>query len=371
VCELCTARVDRRTVLRRAALATTAASAGLWFTERADARSSAALPNATAKSTTTTTTKSTSRTTRSASGKSIAAPTIIPRADWGADEAVRTNGRAFAPIRKILIHHTGSTNNPSDPAAEIRSIYLFHVLERGYVDIGYNFIIDHRGRIYEGRWALNYGRGVLHTEEDESGRGVMGAHAAGFNAGVSGIALLGEFTTGARPTTAAVDSLVNLIAWEASRHQIDPTATERFIPLFGAATTFANIAAHSAVGDTACPGAGVTALIPSIRTRVRDLVGSFSASTVNIPATIRFRGDARAALSLTPVTTTKPTTATTKSTAQASTSKTTVKSTTKTTVKSTTTKTTAKAATTTTKPKTSGAATTTTTIARRGRTTTP
>lgn len=363
MCELCTARVDRRTVLRRAALATTAASAGLWFTERADARSSTALPSATAKSTTTTTTKSTSRTTRSTSGKSIAAPTIIPRADWGADEAVRTNGRAFAPIRKILIHHTGSTNNPSDPAAEIRSIYLFHVLERGYVDIGYNFIVDHRGRIYEGRWALNYGRGVLHTEEDESGRGVMGAHAAGFNAGVSGIALLGDFTRGARPTTAAVDSLVNLIAWEASRHQIDPTNTERFIPLFGATTTFPNIAAHSSVGDTACPGAGVTALIPSIRTRVKDLVGSFAASTVNIPATIRFRGDARAALSLTPVgTTTKPTT----TTAKASTSKTTVKSTTKTTVKSTTT----------TKPKTAAAtspttARSTTTVARRGKTTTP
>jgi len=365
VCELCTARVDRRTVLRRAALSTAAASAGLWFTERADARSPSALPAATPKATTTTTTKSTTRTTKAASGKSIAAPTIIPRSEWGADEAVRTNGRAFAPIRKILIHHTGSTNNPSDPAAEIRSIYLFHVLERGYVDIGYNFIIDQRGRIYEGRWALNYGRGILHTEEDESGRGVMGAHAAGFNAGVSGIALLGDFTSGVRPTTAAVDSLVNLIAWEASRHQIDATGTERFIPLFGAATTFPNIAAHSAVGDTACPGAGVTALIPSIRTRVKNLVGSFSASTVNIPATIRFRGDARAALSLTPVATTvKPTTSTTK----ASTSKTTVKATTKTTVKSTTT---------TTKPKTATATSptttrsTTTTVARRGKTTTP
>ena len=154
-----------------------------------------------------------------------AAPRIITRAEWGADESIRTSGRAFAPIRKLVVHHTASPNNPSNPPGVVRDMYRYHVVDRGYADIGYNFVIDHRGNIYEGRWARNYAPGEIHDGEDEDGFGVMAAHAEGVNAGSCGVVLIGDFSS-RQPTDAAVNALVQLLAWKASRHQIDPWDSE-------------------------------------------------------------------------------------------------------------------------------------------------
>src|SRR4051794_1157447 len=80
---------------------------------------------------------------------SFAAPPIIRRAGWGADESIRMNERQYAPIRKLIVHHTASANRPANPAALVREAYTYHVTRRGFSDIGYNFLIDHRGAIYE------------------------------------------------------------------------------------------------------------------------------------------------------------------------------------------------------------------------------
>ena len=83
---------------------------------------------------------------------------VIGRISWGADETVRINERQYAPIRKLIVHHTASDNRPANPAAVVRQTYRYHVVGRGFSDIGYNFLIDHRGRIYEGRFARRYAR---------------------------------------------------------------------------------------------------------------------------------------------------------------------------------------------------------------------
>src|SRR5207248_3521731 len=125
-------------------------------------------------------------------------PAVIPRAGWGADESLRydSSGKeiwppAFWPIQKLIVHHTDTQNNDPDPPATIRSIYYYHAVTQGWGDIGYNFLIDEQGRIYEGRHTLDYGVGIPPTEEDTSGNVVTGAHAQGFNSGTVGIALLG------------------------------------------------------------------------------------------------------------------------------------------------------------------------------------
>jgi hypothetical protein len=85
-------------------------------------------------------------------------PAVIPRAGWGANESLRydSSGKeiwppAFWPIQKLIVHHTDTQNGDPDPAATVRSIYYYHAVTQGWGDIGYNFLIDESGRIYEGR----------------------------------------------------------------------------------------------------------------------------------------------------------------------------------------------------------------------------
>ena len=97
---------------------------------------------------------------RQSSGR-ISAPAIVSRAEWGADESIRTAERGFAPIRKFVIHHTDSANKPRNPVQVVRDMYQYHVKGRGFSDVGYNFAIDHRGTIYEGRWSRHYAPGEI------------------------------------------------------------------------------------------------------------------------------------------------------------------------------------------------------------------
>ena len=110
-------------------------------------------------------------------------PAIVSRAAWGANESIRRAPPSYAPsVRFAIVHHTAGTNTYSrdEAAAIVRGIQLYHVRGNGWNDIGYNFLVDRFGTIYEGRYG-----GV--------DRNVVGAHALGFNTGSTGIALLGTY----------------------------------------------------------------------------------------------------------------------------------------------------------------------------------
>lgn len=216
---------------------------------------------------------------------SIAAPPIVSRAQWGADESLRSNQRSFTPIRKLVVHHTASANNPANPASVIREMYGYHV-QRGYSDLGYNFVIDHKGVIYEGRYSRPYGNGEQITGEDTNGWGVIGGHAAAMNGATCGIVLIGDFTSG-NPTDAAVASLVWLLSWKAARHRIDAINSDPYITRFGARMTTANLAGHRQIGETSCPGR-VANLLPSIREQVAANAGRWPAITVDVPKVTRY-----------------------------------------------------------------------------------
>ena len=92
---------------------------------------------------------------------------------------------SYAPaIRFAVVHHTAGTNDysPAQAAAILRGIELYHVKSNGWNDIGYNFLVDRYGTVYEGRAG-----GV--------DRNVIGAHALGFNTGSVGVAVMGTFTS--------------------------------------------------------------------------------------------------------------------------------------------------------------------------------
>ena len=177
-------------------------------------------------------------------------PPIIPRAAWGADESIRRAAPYYAPaVRMVFVHHTATPNGyaPSDVPAIIRSIYTYHVRSNGWNDIGYNFLVDAFGRIYEGRAG-----GI--------DRPVVGAHTLGFNTGSVGIAVIGNGAL-APLTPAARDALTSLIAWRLDVAHVDPlgraTMTSYGNPRFpaGTTTTFRVVSGHRDAVPTDCPGA--------------------------------------------------------------------------------------------------------------------
>ena len=226
-----------------------------------------------AASSTTTTIKAGTTTTTVKAKPAAAEPPIVTRKEWGADESIRKNNQKYAPITKLFVHHTvTSPDGPDpDPAATVRAIYAYHVQGNGWDDIGYNFLIDAQGRVYEGRWARDYGPGEKPTGEDLDENGVVGAHVLNHNAGSAGVAMLGDFSNG-EPTAAARDSLVKLMAWKADRHNIDVMGHDPFTTSEGAVEFFPNLAGHRDAGQTECPGDRLYPLLPDIRERVASLV---------------------------------------------------------------------------------------------------
>ena len=205
-------------------------------------------------------------------------PEVVTRAQWGADESLRKGTPLFAPVTKLIVHHTVTPNNDPDPAATVRAMYSFHTQIRGWDDIGYNFLVDARGRIYEGRAARSYLPGEIPTGEDLERRGVVGAHAEGTNTGSAGIALLGDFTL-SLPTPFAVAGAEAWLAWKAARHEIDPLGASTFTAPDGTnPRVFANISGHRDVRATECPGDLLYAQLPAIRQRVAQ-----AASTARTP----------------------------------------------------------------------------------------
>jgi hypothetical protein len=211
----------------------------------------------------------------------VAEPTVIPRSGWGADESLRFDATgketwppAFYPVQKVIVHHTATQNNDPNPAATIRSIYQYHAITQGWGDIGYNFLIDEAGRIYEGRYSRQYAPAESPTGEDLSGNGVTAAHVQGYNSGTVGIALLGTLTN-QDATPAARSALEHLIAWIDDAHGINPQGNALYTnPVSGTQATFPNIAGHRDLAATECPGGVFYATLPTIRSDVAALIAA-------------------------------------------------------------------------------------------------
>ena len=143
----------------------------------------------------------------------------------------------------------------------MRGIEVYHVQGNGWNDIGYNFLVDRFGTVYEGR-----GGGVE--------RNVIGAHAEGFNTGTTGIALLGNYTSAARPH-AQQNALVRLLAWRLDVAHVDPRSTVVYTSggnakfRAGKVVTLRAISGHRDTGPSECPGAGAYALLPGSRSASR------------------------------------------------------------------------------------------------------
>jgi hypothetical protein len=193
-------------------------------------------------------------------------PTILSRFDWQANERIVRAKPLFAPAIKVaIVHHTVNVNTYSRAQAPaiIRGIETYHVLGNGWNDIGYNFLIDRFGQVWEGRAG-----GIT--------RNVIGAHTEGFNTGSVGIALIGTYDQ-ASPSPAAVAALEQLLAWRLDVAHVDPLSLVRFTslgnPRFprGAQVVLRAISGHRDAYFTDCPGPKLYALLPTIAKAVSKI----------------------------------------------------------------------------------------------------
>ncbi|ROR72119.1 N-acetylmuramoyl-L-alanine amidase [Bogoriella caseilytica] len=189
-----------------------------------------------------------------------AAPTIISRAGWSADEANTTwpidYPVEYPELRSATLHHTAGTNNytAGQSAGIVRGIWHFHRWDRNWGDIGYNFLVDRFGQVFEGR------KGTL---DSPAGRMVVGGHASGHNTGSLGIAVMGDFTS-TSPPEVVYDRFVEIIAWQFHRAGIDARTTTTV----GSTSGLPRIYGHRRVQSTTCPGQAIVDRIPGLIQRV-------------------------------------------------------------------------------------------------------
>jgi hypothetical protein len=196
-------------------------------------------------------------------------PPIIARRAWAQGMAKPRVAPGYGAVRMAFVHHTENPNGYSagEVPAMLRAIFAFHRYVNGWNDIGYNFVIDSYGRVFEARAG-----GI-----DES---VVGAHAGGYNLVSTGIAVLGTFIS-AGISPAAQQTLERLLAWKLSLHGIpaEGSVTVRVNPAgaiysrfpANARVSLPRIAGHRDGDSTDCPGDALYGELSAIRGNVQHL----------------------------------------------------------------------------------------------------
>ena len=196
-----------------------------------------------------------------------APPPLVLRAGWGADESLREPDPLYTgAVRAVFVHHTAGTNDYTCEEAPsiIRAVYRYHVLTNGWRDIGYNFLVDRCGTVYEGRAG-----GVAEP--------VRGAHTLGFNSHTTGVAVLGSYDTTA-PPQAVLDAVAQLAAWKLDLSGVDAAGTTTLTSdggryPKGQDVTFHAVSGHRDGYDTDCPGDLLYAALDGIRRDAAALQG--------------------------------------------------------------------------------------------------
>lgn len=219
-------------------------------------------------------------------------PGYVSRAGWGADESLRSCTPSTSSTLKGGILHTTATSNDYTAAqspAIMRSMYAYHTQTLGWCDIGYNFLVDKFGTLFEGRYG-----GV--------DRPVIGAHTGGFNSSTVGLSMIGNQDLVA-PTAATLSTVQKVFAYKFGLHGINPTGSVTYTSAGGSATSYpagtvvtkSAISGHRDYSSKSCPGNYAYPLLPSIRTAVAGRMTSTSTpkvatsiSLTSTPATITF-----------------------------------------------------------------------------------
>jgi hypothetical protein len=181
-------------------------------------------------------------------------PEIVSRKVWGAKRhnggCRPRSGPAYGRVKAATVHHTVTGNEYSAEEAPgiVLGICRYHRNGNGWNDVGYNFLVDRFGTVYEGRSG-----GVR--------KAVVGAHAQGYNAQTTGMASIGTHTSKGI-SDAAADAFVRLIAWKLAHHGVAAQGRTRIRSAGGSVNKYPSgkkvrlkhVFGHRRVNETACPG---------------------------------------------------------------------------------------------------------------------
>ncbi len=216
------------------------------------------------------------RATAFSAANAVTMPAVISRGEWGADESRRKNDVEMgSTIRAAFVHHTATTNNytPEQAPQQVRALYRYFTEVRGYSDMGYNFVVDRFGRVYEGR------AGSLESP-------IVGAHTLGFNRDTFAISALGNFQNyrfSPEEAEVMVESIASVLVGKLAPYNRDPQGLVTLMSsqppsVKGAAATSLVtapvISGHRDVLSTACPGTHLANLLPLIRERTSTKLGA-------------------------------------------------------------------------------------------------
>jgi len=179
------------------------------------------------------------------------------------------------PTEFVTLHHTAWANTPENPVATMRALWYYHTLTLGWGDIGYHFLVDHYGNVYQGR---------------DGGHATEGGHVSRYNHYNIGICLMGQFHPGApdvppggEPTAEALDSAMRMAALESAYWGLNPLESAAYPKPEGACRPVLinpRICGHRDWGReascvrTLCPGINVYKHLPTIREQAAALIPS-------------------------------------------------------------------------------------------------
>jgi len=141
-------------------------------------------------------------------------------------------GAGRAPANEIILHCAATRPDwraGETLAQKVHEIRRWHVVDRGWKDIGYHYVIDRDGEIAQGRAETT-----------------IGAHTAGHNRGTIGICLLGGF--GSSETDQFSDHFT----------PAQDQAVRDLISDIQSRTLIKKISGHNEYAAKACPGFNVT-----------------------------------------------------------------------------------------------------------------
>jgi hypothetical protein len=198
-------------------------------------------------------------------------PDTVSRSAWGADESLSEPWpEVSGDLLAMYVHHTAGTNaySRSQSPAIVRGIHAYHTRSRGWPDIGYQFLVDRFGTIFQGRTGAVYDN-------------PLGAQAGGFNTGTIGVSAMGSFDS-ARPSSALIAGMVRVYAWKAYQYGLNPWGTATLTDRGTAGDTsrtspgqqvrVPRILAHRLTNNTACPGFYLNQKLDEIRRAVDSRV---------------------------------------------------------------------------------------------------
>ena len=220
---------------------------------------------------------------------------VTTRAEWGANASYMSWDPEYASAGHVVVHHTAGTNSYSSgqSASIVRGIYYYHAVTLDWGDIGYNFLVDKFGTVFEGRSG---------SVAAPAGKMSVGAHARGVNTGTMGISMMGDYSA-VSPSDAQLSSVGKMAGWFLKRAGISDVAgwaglhvwtTERYQA--GSTISMPRILGHRDVGYTTCPGNVGYSRLGAIRTIAQSQSPASQGGGGGAPSTVAQNHPGAAAL---------------------------------------------------------------------------